>query len=670
MKPQETTGESERYSGAGRRCPARARNACMRAIPWPGAIAWSTAVCWSGLLMAQSSAPADGNPPIPPVNTSITVTDRITADAPAFVSTLDQTHIGQLPGVNLDDRLRILPGFSLFRRSSSLVANPGTQGVSLRGLGSTGASRTLVLWDGIPLNDPFGGWVYWTRVAPEDLGVVEVSRGASTSVFGDLAMGGAISLFSRPEAPFHAELGIESGAESTNQTHGSMASTWGRLGASLELRALGTDGYFIVPGYLRGSADRRANVRFVSGAARFDWLAAHDRFFVKLDMLAEERQNGTALTNNSTSLGTLSAHYSHELSQGVVSVLAWRTQEDFRSTYSAVSANRATEVLTDRQKVPSDAAGAAAYAQRSAQRWHFTAGADVSGVEGYSHDASPTRTPAVAGGTQLQDGAFGQFDISRGPAQFFAGARYDATGVADRFFAPSAGVAAGKGMLRGRGSVYRGFRAPKLNELYRPFRVGNVQTLANPLLLPETLFGAEAGFDLSGRTRRLSLTVFRNSLNHLITNATLSTGPNLILRQKENAGPALSRGVEANLQQRWRNWQGQLGYLYADSRFQTGLAIPEVPRHQGSAQLSYERRRTGASISLRTSARQFDDDLNQFVLPGYAAVQFSARREIRRHLTATVAIENLLDRQYVVARSPTPNIGAPRLWRTGLRWAF
>ena len=177
-------------------------------------------------------------------------------------------------------------------------------------------------------------------------------------------------------------------------------------------------------------------------------------------MLAEERQNGTALTNNSTSLSTLSAHYSHELSQGVVSVLAWRTQEDFRSTYSAVSANRDAEVLTDRQKVPSEATGAAAYAQRSAAHWHFTGGADVSRVEGYSHDASPTRTPVVAGGTQLQDGAFGQFDISRGPAQFFAGARYDATGVvADRSFAPSAGVAAGKGILRGRGSVYRGFRA-------------------------------------------------------------------------------------------------------------------------------------------------------------------------------------------------------------------
>src|ERR1017187_10810984 len=173
----------------------------MRLILWPSVIAWSTAVCWTGLLVAQSSAPDGGSPPIPPVKTSITVTDRIAAHTPASISTLDQTQIGEVPGVNLDDRLRIVPGFSLFRRSSSLVANPGTQGVSLRGLGSTGASRTLVLWDGIPLNDPFGGWVYWTRVTPEDLGVVEVSRGASTSVFGDLAWAARSPCFPGPKRP-------------------------------------------------------------------------------------------------------------------------------------------------------------------------------------------------------------------------------------------------------------------------------------------------------------------------------------------------------------------------------------------------------------------------------------------------------------------------------------
>src|SRR4051812_24237028 len=136
--------------------------------------------------------------PVPPQKTSITVMERVEAEAPASITVLDREDVEQQPGVNLDDRLRSIPGFSLFRRSSSLVANPTTQGVSLRGLGSSGASRTLILWDGVPINDPFGGWVYWTRVDPEELSRVEISRGASTSVFGDRAMSGAIALFSRP----------------------------------------------------------------------------------------------------------------------------------------------------------------------------------------------------------------------------------------------------------------------------------------------------------------------------------------------------------------------------------------------------------------------------------------------------------------------------------------
>ncbi|MGH9632416.1 MAG: TonB-dependent receptor, partial [Bryobacteraceae bacterium] len=149
------------------------------------------------LAQAQAQQKTD-DPVIEPVKTSITIVERLEAEAPAFISSVPAQRLRALPGVNLDDRLRAIPGFSLFRRSSSLVANPTTQGVSLRGLGSSGASRTLVQWDGVPINDPFGGWVYWTRVDPYELERVEVSRGASTSVFGDRAMSGAIAMFSRP----------------------------------------------------------------------------------------------------------------------------------------------------------------------------------------------------------------------------------------------------------------------------------------------------------------------------------------------------------------------------------------------------------------------------------------------------------------------------------------
>src|SRR6185436_1817974 len=102
----------------------------------------------------------------PTILETVTVTAARTEERlgsiPASIKVLDRADIRQSPGVVADDVLRQVPTFSLFRRSSSLTAQPTTQGVSLRGIGPSGVSRTLVLLDGIPFNDPFGGWVYWT----------------------------------------------------------------------------------------------------------------------------------------------------------------------------------------------------------------------------------------------------------------------------------------------------------------------------------------------------------------------------------------------------------------------------------------------------------------------------------------------------------------------------
>src|SRR6185437_3623249 len=75
-------------------------------------------------------------------------------ESPAITRQLSQQALETTAAVSLDDKLRQIPGVELFRRSSSLVANPTSQGISLRALGSTSASRTLVTADDVPLNDP------------------------------------------------------------------------------------------------------------------------------------------------------------------------------------------------------------------------------------------------------------------------------------------------------------------------------------------------------------------------------------------------------------------------------------------------------------------------------------------------------------------------------------
>jgi outer membrane receptor protein involved in Fe transport len=123
-----------------------------------------------------------------------------------------------------------------------------------------------------------------------------------------------------------------------------------------------------------------------------------------------------------------------------------------------------------------------------------------------------------------------------------------------------------------------------------------------------------------------------------------------------------------NVDRRWKNWIGQAGYMFADARLATGAMIPEVPKHQGTAQLTFTGKSTLISGGIRAFSLVFDDDLNQFKLPGFTVLGISAEQRITKRLSALASVDNLLDRAYLVALTPNPNTGAPRLWRFGLRW--
>ncbi len=561
-----------------------------------------------------------------------------------------------------------MPGFTLFRRSSSIVANPTTQGVSLRGIGSSGASRTLVFWDGIPMNDPFGGWVYWDRFAPDQIERVEISRGAATSLFGDRAMSGAIGIFSRESAPRRIRIGYEAGNRNTHDLSVGGSNLWRRFGVSGEVRAVSTDGYFVVPESIRGSIDTPAAVRFVAGNVGLELLGSSQRLFTRLDILAEDRANGTVLQRNSTSLGTLSANYSWQHAGDGITVLGYHTQEEFRASFSSIGAGRATERLTYNQVVPSNATGGAAYWTHNTTPYNFVLGADFERAEGYSTDRLVPSGERVGGGIRFQHGTFAQFNAGNSWARIFLGARYHFTGGDEKFFSPNGGFALGRGRFRFRGSGYRSFRAPTLNELYREFRVGNVITQPNAGLRSESLTGGEIGVDYAGEKTHLTATLFRNALDGIITNITLQTGATII-RQRQNAVAALAKGFEATARRQFQDFRAEASYLWVDSHYETGPRVPQVPKHQGSAELSWQYRGTLASAGIRTFAYQFEDDLNKFILPGFATVQLVVRQQLSHGLSASLAIENLLDREYVTGFSPTPTIGAPLLWRAGLRWS-
>jgi len=146
---------------------------------------------------------------------SATRSEMKLSEAPGSPLLISSEDLAANPALTLDDMLREVPGFTLFRRASSRVSNPTTQGVSLRGLGASGPSRALVLEDGVPLVDPFGGWVYWDRVPRAELASVEVFRGGASNLYGSDALGGVVQFLSRVPTGQSGSLDISYGTENT-----------------------------------------------------------------------------------------------------------------------------------------------------------------------------------------------------------------------------------------------------------------------------------------------------------------------------------------------------------------------------------------------------------------------------------------------------------------------
>ena len=88
------------------------------------------------------------------------------------VVTIDAEALAREPSGRLETVLTSVAGFQLFRASDSRSANPTSQGATLRGLGGNASSRALLILDGIPQSDPFGGWISWPAYDVANLGRV------------------------------------------------------------------------------------------------------------------------------------------------------------------------------------------------------------------------------------------------------------------------------------------------------------------------------------------------------------------------------------------------------------------------------------------------------------------------------------------------------------------
>ena len=258
------------------------------------------------------------------VTVSATRTPAIVADTANSVVLVSRADLANSGALTLDDTLRQVPGFTLFRRAGSLAANPTTQGVSLRGTGGSGAGRALVLHNGVPINDPFGGWVYWDRIPQISVQEVEVLRGGASDLYGAGALSGVVTL--QPRRPTLNEFSAETyyGNSSTPEGAGFWNVQMGKTSLHATGEAFSSDGYFIVREQDRGAVDSKAGQTHYTGSIGVAQDLSNGRvIFGDVSLFREERGNGTELQMNHTRIGQVVAGTDWTLGKGSLNLRAY-----------------------------------------------------------------------------------------------------------------------------------------------------------------------------------------------------------------------------------------------------------------------------------------------------------------------------------------------------------
>jgi outer membrane receptor protein involved in Fe transport len=653
---------------------------------------------------------------------------------PAIEVLLDGENLRHAPALSLDGILRAVPGFRLFRRTDSAVAHPTTQGVSLGNVGPNGASRSLLLLDGIPMNDPFGGWVAWNRFLPSSLSGVRLVPQAGVSPWGTASLGGVIALDSRflNDAPF-AFLEAAAGDRLRHQS----ALAFAQDTASGRTRVFGgvqeTDfaGYPVIRADRRGPVDIRASSRsqaFDAGVRQGFAPAGDWHLTLRAQGWREQRNNGTPLTSNAGNALDFSARITRDAGpqEWALESILFSQQRHFESLFSSIAADRSSEKPSlDQYAVPSDSYG-------FIQRLRFPlgdghslgTGMDLRSTEGVTKErfryvGTAFTQEREAGGRQEDAGVYLQDTWTPSARwKFNGGARlewhaerdghlreWDSSSQAplrDLRYAPSESVTphfslgaqwTPSSRLEASASAYTGARNPTLNELYRPFRAGDVVTLANPALRRESTVGGELGVKINPTDAvAVRLRAFENRLKDAIANVNLVRGPGAIGdwgflpaggvgARRENIDSVAVRGLEARLE--WKldnNLTVEAGWLGTRSEVQRcsvqrsleGRQLPQVPAHQASLQLRGGSHPWRWDLGLRWVSRQFDDDANQYSLSSFASIDLRVTRRIGSHSEVFAAMENLTGAEIQTRRDPngTVAIGAPRMWSAGVRREF
>lgn len=607
-------------------------------------------------------------------------------------ATYDAAELGAQ--ARLDDVLKTTPGVSLFRRTGSDAANPTIQGLSLRAIAPSGAGRALVTLDGAPQNDPFGGWVIWTALPGEGLSGATVVRGAGAGPYGAGALTGVVALRERA-----AGGGLTSFTAEARERDGFRAAgTFGTDHLLLTASGSRTDGYRPVRGSAAGAADVPTTLEDGSIAARVQGELGGVRWAARVGAFQEKRGAGLFGAKSNATGSSLAV----TLATDSWRLQAWARSSDLENTSVAVAAGRVgTTPANDQYSTPASGYGLNAAWQGKQGDWSWELGGDARMAEGLTHELFRYQTGAftrqrTAGGRTLVGGLYAETAYSKPDFSLTAGARLDgwrsydavrrerdtATGALTLDTAPAnasgttptgrIGVRQGlSGETWVRAAAYAGFRPPTLNELHRPFRVGNDVTESNAALKPETLYGVETGLAGEGAVK-WNLGVFYNQVRDPITNVTIGVGPGTfpvagfipaggVLRQRQNAGEINAYGLEGDVATDLSPaWTVRAAFSATHARVDGGASAAQLtgkrPAQAPALTVTAGARwkpidRLSLDADLRYESQRFEDDQNLRVLKAGTGLDLRAGWALSPTSEVYLAADNALNADLAVGQT-------------------
>jgi len=639
-------------------------------------------------------------------NTDIVVLGQglpLPSGTPAYGSTvIDREALLDSTSGNIETVLSDVAGFQEFRRSDSRSANPSAQGATLRALGGNASSRTLVLLDGVPVADPFFGYIPFSAIVPDRLSAVRVTRGGGTGAFGAGAVAGTIELASadRNDLPLLSGSGFY-GSKNSSQLTGDFAPNVGAGFVSLSGRWDRSDGFQTTPASQRVSATVPARYESWSTAARAA-TPISDTLELQAHMLVF-RDNRTLRFRGADNSSEGEDASVRLLSRGswAFDAVAYVQARNFSNVVISSTSFRKT---LNQYSTPSTGLGGKIELRPPVGDNHvLRIGADIRDADGRTNEDAFNGNSGLltahrhAGGKETTTGLFAEDDWTIGRLILTGGVRADHWSIRDGFLQSTtpAGVTtlnrfpnrsdwefSGRAgalfkltdAITLRGAGYTGFRLPTLNELYRPFSVFPVTTQANAQLKPEKLKGVEAGFDIKPLPAlNFSATAFYNRLDDAIANVTIGTN----LRRRDNVNAIVAKGVELTGSARIGSFSLAASYAYSHSVVDApglafdGLRPAQSPRHNATATLAWEGG-SGAGLSATVSyvGKQYEDDLQTDALRDALTVDALAKLPLGKGITLVARGENLFDEK-VVTRNQAGSIdlGTPRMLWIGFRFA-